>query len=381
MRISSAIDETHLKNSGLTHGLIDCDIHPHVPSLDVLSPYMEEAWQKRIGIGKFAGNAMKDSNIPAVKFNVPITRYQHSFGAMRKDADPPNGGPPASDPEYLAQHWLDPFNISHAILLGGNAFGLSAYHDADLASAFASAYNDWLYNDWYQKDNRYKLAMVIAPQDPQLAVKEIERIGRKPGVVGIMINNMNIPLGNRHFNPIFEIAQDYDLPLFVHPGAEAAGLYAPSQSVGPASYYIEWHATLSLVGQRQIMSMVYEGIFERFPKLHFVFAEYGFAWMPHIMWRLDKNWKALRDEVPWVKKLPSEYIREHVSLTTQPLEESNRPDDILKIIEMIQAEDMLLFSSDYPHWDNDNPERVFKTFPSKLKNKIFHENARKLFKL
>ncbi len=223
--------------------------------------------------------------------------------------------------------------------------------------------------------------MSIAPQDPKLAVKEIERFGSNPGVVEIIINNMNLPLGNRHFYPIYEIAESLGLPLVVHPGAESAGLYAPAQSVGPASYYMEWHSTLSLVAQRQIISLVCEGVFEKFPKLHFVFAEYGAAWLPHLMWRLDKNWKALRDEVPWLKRYPSEYIREHIHITTQPIEETYRPNDLLEIIQMVNAEDMLMFSSDYPHWDGDNPEKILRKFPKDLKEKILFGNAKKLYNL
>jgi predicted TIM-barrel fold metal-dependent hydrolase len=361
-------------------GLIDCDVHPHVPSLDVLASYMDESWQHRLGIN--SNNAyVKDRNIPAEQFEVPKTRYLHTSGILKKDAFPPSGGPPASDPEYVIKHWLEPNNINNAILLGGNVLGLSAYHDADLAAAFGSAYNDWLYNEWYKSDDRFKIAMTIAPQDPKLAVKEIERFGSQPGVVEIIINNMNVPLGNRHFYPIYEIAESFGLSIVVHPGAEAAGLYAPSQSVGPASYYIEWHASLSLVAQRQIISLVYEGVFEKFPKLHFVFAEYGAAWLPHLMWRLDKNWKSLRDEVPWVKRYPSEYIRENIHLTTQPVEEPERTKDLLEIIRMVKAEDMLMFSSDYPHWDGDNPRRIFRNFPPELKNKIFTQNAKKLYDL
>jgi hypothetical protein len=65
--------------------MVDCDVHPHIPSLDVLSPYLDEAWQGRTGIGKFASPIMKDRNIPAEQFEVPKTRYQNSYGVLRKD--------------------------------------------------------------------------------------------------------------------------------------------------------------------------------------------------------------------------------------------------------------------------------------------------------
>ncbi len=117
--LSLSVNEKDLEkgNKNTDTGLIDCDIHPHVPSLQVLAPYLDEAWQHRIGI-RGDGSQIKDRNIPAEQFEVPKTRYQHTNGILRKDAYPPNGGPPASDPEFLIKHWLEPFNIKNAILLG-----------------------------------------------------------------------------------------------------------------------------------------------------------------------------------------------------------------------------------------------------------------------
>ena len=70
--------------------------------------------------------------------------------------------------------------------------------------------------------------------------------------------------------------------------------------------------------------MVLEGVFERFPKLKVVSIEAGFGWVPSLAWRLDKHFDRLRSELPHLKKKPSEYLREHVWWSTQPMEE---PDD------------------------------------------------------
>lgn len=99
------------------------------------------------------------------------------------------------------------------------------------------------------------------------------------------------------------------------------------------------------------------------------------------MWRMDKNYKALRDQVPWLTKLPSEYIKEHIYLTTQPIEEPNHPDELVQIFKMCGAEDYVMFSSDYPHWDYDVPQKVLPMFPKEMRHKIAASNASKLYGL
>ncbi|PWW28914.1 hypothetical protein DFO73_105151 [Cytobacillus oceanisediminis] len=56
------------------------------------------------------------------------------------------------------------------------------------------------------------------------------------------------------------------------------------RGIGPASTYYEWHASLGLLAQRIIISLVMEGVFEKFPNLKVVFVEYGFSWVAPLMW-------------------------------------------------------------------------------------------------
>ena len=63
-----------------------------------------------------------------------------------------------------------------------------------------------------------------------------------------------------------------------------------------------------------LLSLVAEGTFQKFPTLRFVLIEGGVSWLVPIMWRFDKNWKALRMTVPWLDRPPSEIVYEHVTL-------------------------------------------------------------------
>jgi predicted TIM-barrel fold metal-dependent hydrolase len=124
-----------------------------------------------------------------------------------------------------------------------------------------------------------------------------------------------------------------------------------------------------------------EGIFERWPDLKIVLIECGFGWLPALGWRLDKHWKRLKDEVPHLKNAPSEYIRNHFWVTTQPMEETEEPEHIMNVMNWIGM-DRIMFSSDYPHWDFDDP---FVSLPPSLSEAqrcmIYADNARALYRL
>jgi uncharacterized protein len=83
-------------------------------------------------------------------------------------------------------------------------------------------------------------------------------------------------------------------------------------------------------------------------------------------------------EVPWLKRLPSEYVRDHVRLTTQPLERPARTKDLRSVIELLDSE-LLLFATDYPHWDFDNPQ--FIPLKGGWAEQIFDANARRWYGL
>ena len=122
-----------------------------------------------------------------------------------------------------------------------------------------------------------------------------------------------------------------------------------------------------------------EGVFERYPKLKMVMIEAGFGWAPSLGWRLDKNFERLHSEVPHLKRKPSEYIRDHIWWTTQPMEDPERRDHLFQVIEWI-GWDKLLFATDYPHWDFDEPSRVLPAGVSDANREAFYlGNAKKLY--
>jgi predicted TIM-barrel fold metal-dependent hydrolase len=355
--------------------LVDCDVHPLMKGgMADLKPYLSTAGQHRLGIGDTVELAAPSRREPV---SVPRNMlYVNPAGVLRRDAYGPDGSAPASDPGLVAAHLLDAHGISRAILLGGEMLGLGAMPDPDAAAMIASAYNDWLADHWLDFDERFRGAVVVAPQDPSLAAREIRRVGQRRGFAAVLMPLTNILMGQRHYYPIYEAAAELGLPITVHPNS-SEGIFrtAPSLAGAAPTYYVEWNTALSQVFQANLISLVCHGVFERYHHLTVVMTEGGFAWLPDVLWRLDKNVKSLRDEVPWVRRLPSEYVFDHVRFTSQPLPEPRSRQHLHTLCDIARADRTLMFSSDYPHWDFDDPAAALRTLPRDIVQRVRFENA------
>lgn len=351
--------------------IIDSDVHPWINGdIQGLMPYLSTAWQRR-----FEG---KKSALPDHPLRPPLA----GSTSIRQDATPPDGGAGGSDPVFMQEDLLDRYDIEYAVLSSIQAGKLATLPNADEATVLARAFNDYFLNEWLTVDPRYKLAMCVAAHDPQEAAKEIRRIGDDKGIVAVFLPLLNILMGNRYYYPIYEAAEERGLPILIHPtGTEGGFQTSVAFAGGIPSTYIERHTIFPEIAMGSIASMVFEGVFVRFPGLMVVAAEFGFSWVPHVLWRMDENWRQFRREVPWLEQEPSKGVLDHVRFTSQPVEEPEKEEYLLQILEMIHAERTMLFSTDYPHWDNDSPKTVFRRVPESMKRRIFYENAAELYGL
>jgi predicted TIM-barrel fold metal-dependent hydrolase len=90
----------------------------------------------------------------------------------------------------------------------------------------------------------------------------------------------------------------------------------------------------------------------------------------------------MRREIPWVKRPPSDIIRQHIRLTLQPLDAPPAPEHLLQIIQQLDSDELLMFSTDYPHWHFDAPEAALPPgLAAPLRHKILDGNARAFYRL
>lgn len=342
---------------GLENGpVVDCDVHPELLGDVRIIDYLPDRYQEGRGV------------------STPGAPWSNPHGLRRRDAEPTDD---RTAYEQLCEQHFDPHDLAYGVLNRG-PIEVAITPDADYATALARAHNEELIDRWLDRDNRFLGSLLIAPQAPERAAEEIRRVGDHPRIVQVLMassNGLGLPYGRRHFWPIYEAAAELDLPVAIHPGTEGRGTARPPTGAGYPSRYIEWHTVLPTVYIGHLASLITEGVFVEHPALTFICIEGGLAWVPHLMWRLDKNWRSLRVQTPWLERPPSEYLREHVRFTTQPIEEPDDPRHIRQILEMMHAEETVMFSSDYPHWDNDSPEHGLPPMEEDLRRAIVYGNA------
>jgi uncharacterized protein len=122
--------------------------------------------------------------------------------------------------------------------------------------------------------------------------------------------------------------------------------------------------------------LICEGVFSSYPKLKVVLLESGWTWLPAHLWRLSKYWHGLRMEIPWVDRSPMEIVKTNVRLSLQPTDAPPDPASLEKIIEHMQSDEILLFSTDYPHGQFEGMEVLPQGLPKSLVRKIMIDNPR-----
>ncbi len=345
--------------------IVDADIHPYLHSEAVLAKYLPARWRQHHE--EYGQRGYGGLFYPFMSPN-----------AARADSWPPTGGPPGSDPAFLRRQLLDEWGIGYGVLLP--LLGTVRQMNLDYCAARATAVNDWQAAEWLDVEPRLRASIVIPGEAADLAAAEVRRRARDPRFVQVELEARTLhPLGKRYYWPLYEAAAEADLPVGMHFGV--MGGWPISSGAGHPSYYVEYHVGQLTSFQDQVISLVCEGVFERFPTLRFVLIEGGFAWLAPLMWRLDRAWKMLKSEVPHLKRAPSEVIREHFWFTTQPVEEPDDRRDFAQILEDLRMSDHMMFATDYPHWDFDAPDAAIPAWlPETTRRRIMGENALALYR-
>ncbi len=293
----------------------------------------------------------------------------------------PSAGLPGSDPALMDLHVLEEPGADHAILVPLTRGFLA---DARTCSAIDTATNTWLAETWlseYNAHGRYRGSIRVSPRSPQDAVREIERWADHPYFVQIAVpTEANATYGEQSYFEVWKAASEAELPVVLH-GDHCGGVIRPPTVLGVPTSYLEWYSQKSMYGVAHFASFVSHGVFDRLDSLRVVFADGGFDYVQTLLWRLDKDWRCTRTEVPWMAQQPSEYLARHVRFVVHRSEGSKDPDQLARFIELNDLRETLLYGSNYPHWDYLPAAEFAAALPDELRGPIMAENARKLYGL
>ena len=304
--------------------------------------------------------------------NAPNYPRMSPFTGMRMDSYPKDGTHPGSDLGLMQEQLLDLFKVSYGLMMPLLGRGRDE-RNVEFGAAMATAANEWEAQVWCDREPRLKAGVQIPLEYTEAAIKEIEKRAGDRRFTHVMIPPRGLePLGRRRYWPILEACAANGFSdraasrRHQRPSLHRRRL-AVVLSRGAPVLSAEQGGAGHLAGDRRRV--------RAHPQLRVALVEGGFAWLPSLSWRLDKHYKRLRDEVPHLKRLPSEYIRDNIWVTTQPIEEPERPEDLLATCEWI-GWDRIMFSTDYPHWDQDDPRYAFKApLTEQQKRMVFRENA------
>ncbi|MBI2207544.1 MAG: amidohydrolase [Candidatus Rokubacteria bacterium] len=274
----------------------------------------------------------------------------------------------------------DAGGMAAAVLYPTLGLFMTFLHDPDWAVVLCRAYNSLLDKDFTGQSKRLHGVALLPPQDPTAAAQELRRCVKDYGfVAGMLPADGWSLLGHARFDPIYAAAQELDVPIAFH----ASGTDMGSAGHEPFPKFIQAH-TFSHVPaiMRQLVSTIFEGVPERFPRLKLAYLEAGCGWVPYFVQRMDEEFeKRGHVEAKALRRKPSAYLRSGNIYVSCEADEPLLP----QAIEYLGA-DQILYASDFPHWDNSYPKSLKELtdrddLSDEVKRKIFSENPRRLYRL
>ena len=336
---------------------IDCDIHPAVPGTASLFPYMSEAWREMSEVRGI-------TDLPSINYpdGTPLS--------VRADWRPAKGRA-ATTAESVGRQCLDAFGSDIGIL--NPLFGVQTLYADDLAQAYTAALNDWTRAEFLDRDQRFRASIVINLENIEMAVAEIDRLAPDRRFVQVLVLAGSArPLDRRNHWPLYATCVRHGLALAVHAGSEFRN---PPTALGWPSYYLEDYVANAQAFQVQLTSLFTEGVFNKFPTLKVVFLESGWTWLPPLLWRIAKYWYGLRFEVPWADRSPMEVVRDQVRFSLTPTDAPPNADRMRRLFDHLGSDDLLLFSTDFPHAQFEGTDVFPPGFDETLRDKIGSANV------
>ena len=252
-------------------------------------------------------------------------------------------------------------------------------NDPEAATEVIRIYNQWLADFCDTHPERFAGIACVPGHNMSSAIEELERVGKRGSVRGVEIplhKDMN-PLWDPYWEPLWAAVNELGLPVHFHTigggHPETQGFPLQVQRAAWAVYITGFGIQMAGV----LMSMIFSGVFEKYPKLRLVIGESGIGWIPYVLEHMDLEWEDQFHDLSLTMK-PSDYWRRQCAATYQT-------DRIgIKLLDELGTENVM-WGSDFPHPDGIWPDsqafidRELGHLPENVRRKIVCDNAAALY--
>ena len=377
--------------------VMDADIHVMEPA-DLYQKFMDPKWGDRIprGSGERVSTGMyvyTDAGGTMVRTPPPeaSTGRMTYLGARSYEPDPRFADAQARDydPSCMVEAF-DVEGIDLGVIFRTNPLFADESQEPEYAFAIARAWNDYAADYASYAPDRIKVAGQVPLHDPEMAAAEARRCVGDLGHVGLCV--LPEPINGRaifhqDFDVLWDTIQETGAPVCFHATSSPNQPAVGNRFIHPHGGGLEGTMAQPIENQLAVASIIYTGVLERFPGLRVAFLEGNCAWLPWLLYRLDERYGL-------VKSAGARYAgpRVHATLSLKPSEYFARQgfismdaDEYLgaDVIDRL-GDDLLLFSSDWPHGDAPFPHATEKVLAMEgvsdaSKRKILWDNPRRLY--
>ncbi len=357
--------------------IVDVDAHHYEnESFGEILPFMENEVLKQLAIASRAkggrGN-VAPSGFGYQDMGGRVTRYP-----LRSSEKTDKDGPHRDI--QLGQRWMDAMGVDYSCLFPTGMLSIGLHPQKEMEVELCWAYNRWVTEKALPESGGRLFSMLSLPfSDPDACLRQVETFGDRKGVGGFMVTTVRPKMGvyDNAYMKVYRAIEERGLVLSFHSGPswgdhafQSCNRFLAAHALG-FSWYNILHCT----------NWIVNGMGERFPKMPVIWIEAGLSWIPFVMQRIDHEFMLRPSECPLLKKKPSDYMRD-MYYSVQPMEIQDM-EALECTFRMMDAENTLLYASDYPHWDFDLPSTIWDLpfVSDRARHNILGGTAHKLFKL
>jgi predicted TIM-barrel fold metal-dependent hydrolase len=341
--------------------VIDASVHIFFPSNSDLRNVLREPFKSR-GFPDYESDW----------YGTPGGEYANDTGGR-------DIGYPGSNPEFVATELFSNRGVDVAVL---HPMSRGIMPDRHLGSALHAAHNEMMVSRWLEHSefgDRFRGTIRVNPDDVSGALREIDKWRAHPRVVQIGIPLQSRELyGKPQFWPLWEAAAQAGLPVAVHIETGEGIGFAPTPS-GHTLTYEQYLSFMALNYLYHLMNMITEGVFERFPTLKFVWADGAADFLTPFIWRMDTFGRPHLEQTPWAPRIPSDYLPGHVYFVRGRLDGPGDTEFAGEWFGFTGKEDMVMFGSSYPHWQNAEVAALPRALTAEQREKVCWRNAAELY--